>query len=294
MAEIRHEAAAVSVAEEEYRFKFLWRGRLFLAYNKGHRRYGDFYRSKPDFHPVLSPSGRELTTTWAHRYNHHHSIWIGHAKVNGVNVFHDNNPERPNLGDIVLEQAQVDEVAVPDLERGGGAPAGVRGARLRTVNGWVAKDGRRLCTERREIVVVAGAFGGVAHVIDLLSELQATEGPVELGQDTHSYLGVRVADSMDEEDGGRLRNSEGQEGAESCMGREAAWCDYSGQVAGQAVGITIVNHPQNPPTPFFTRAYGTMLANPTLHRSLLIPAGERLTLRWRLLFHEGDTTPLAP
>lgn len=36
-------AGNLQVVEEEYRFKFLWQGRLFLAYNKGCPRYGDFY-----------------------------------------------------------------------------------------------------------------------------------------------------------------------------------------------------------------------------------------------------------
>jgi hypothetical protein len=269
-------AGRLEVQEDEGRFKFLWRGRLFLAYNKGNPRYGDFYKSKPDFYPVLSPSGREVTTSSAYRYNHHHSLWIGHARANGVNFFHDNNPERPNLGDIVLEQAHV------DLLDGGSA------ARVRTTNAWVAKDGRRVMAERRDFVVRPGVHGGAAHAIDLLSELHASEGPVELGQDTHAYLGVRVADTIDEEDGGRILNSNGQEHEAGCMRQEADWCDYSGLVAGQPVGVAIMHHPQNPPAAFFTRAYGTVLSNPTLLAPVRIEAGQRLLQRWRVLVHEGD------
>ena len=273
----------LQVVEEEYRFKFLWQGHLFLAYNKGCPRYGDFYKSKPDFYPVLSPSGREVTLSSAHRYNHHHSIWIGHAKVNGINVFHDNNPARANLGDVVLEQASAGYAGHVGLP---GGPA----AWLQTVNGWVAKTGRRLMTERREVVVRPGVHGGRAHAIDLLSELQATEGPVELGQDAHAYLGVRVADTIDEEDGGRITNSNGQQTEAECMRQVAAWCDYSGLVAGEPVGVTVMHSPADPPRAFFTRAYGTMLSNPTLLAPAHIPAGERLVQRWRILVHEGDAS----
>ncbi|MGH2367817.1 MAG: PmoA family protein [Chloroflexota bacterium] len=263
-------AGRVEVMEEELRFQFLVRGRLVLAYNKGCLRYGDFYKSKPDLDPVLSPSGRRVTTTSAYRYNHHRSIWIGHAKVNGVNVFHDNNPTRPNLGDIVLEQAE--------------AAAQGQVATLSSTNGWVAKDGRRLLTERRTLRF---APGEAAHVLDIESILVASDGPVELGQDAHAYLGVRVADTMDEEDGGQLLNSQGAQGEAGTMRQVAEWVDYSGPVAGQIVGITLMVHPENPESACFTRAYGTMLANPTLLRPLTIRAGDALSQRFRLVIHEG-------
>lgn len=281
-----NEGGEIAAVEEQYRYKFLWRGRLFLAYNKGFTKYGDFYKSKPDFEPVLTPSGREVTTTAAHRYNHHHSIWIGHAKINGVNVFHDNNPERANLGDIVLEDAALEYIDVPAALQGAAGTV-----RLRTTNGWIAKNGRRLCTEHRTMAVTAAAYGGRAHVVDIDSDLLASEGEIVLEQDTHAYLGVRVADSMDEEDGGMIRNSNGQTNEAECMRQEAVWCDYSGEVAGQPAGVTMLVHPENPPTAFFTRAYGTFLANPTLLGSMTVPAGDHLRQRFRLLIHDGAWQP---
>lgn len=267
---------ALTVEEEEYRLKLLWNGRILLGYNKGYLTYGDFYKSKPDIHPVYSPSGRPLTTTAAHRYNHHRSLWIGHAQVNGVNVFHDNNPQRPNQGHIALESTNVE--------------IGTDGATvtLRTRNRWIEHDGQPLLTERRDLTVRAAVHGGQAHAIDVTSEVIASEGPVTLAQDKHAYLCVRVADSMDEEDGGQLLNSNGQTGEAGCMDQIAAWCDYSGQVAGSPVGVTIMHHPANPPTAFFARAYGALFSNLALLAPYHIPAGERLAQRWRVLCHEGD------
>ena len=272
----------LTIQEEEYRFKVLWNQRLLLGYNKGYLQYGDFYKSKPDIHPVHSPSGRPLTTTGAHRYNHHRSLWIGHARVNGVNVFHDNNPQRPNLGHIVLESA------TPEVLDDGAAVA------LRTRNRWVRHDGPMLLTERRDVIVRAAQHAGHAHAIDLTSELVASAGPITLERDTHAYLGLRVADSMDEEDGGQLLNSNGQRGEAGCMGQVADWCDYSGEVAGAAVGVTIMHHPDNPPTAFFARAYGALFSNPTLLTERHIAAGDRLVQRWRILLHEGDARSFDP
>lgn len=271
---------ALEVVEEELRWKFRRAGRLLIAYNRGNVRWGDFYKSKPDWYPVLTPSGREVTISSAYRYNHHHSIWIGHGNVNGVNVFHDNNPTRPNLGDIVLERAEL--------------LSGPQRASLDTTNGWLTKDGRRLLTERRRFSVIPDVQNGRANALDIESEIVASEGAIVLAKETHSYLGVRVADSMDVEDGGRAVNSEGDENEEGAMGKVARWLDYSGQVAGQAVGITIMHAPGNPPTPFFCRNYGTMLSNLTLHEPWSVGAGERLSQRWRIVVHDGDTASFSP
>lgn len=267
----------ISVQEEEYRFKVLYDQRLLLAYNKGCLRYGDFFKSKPDIHPVHSPSGRVLTTTNAHRYNHHRSLWIGHARVNEVNIFHDNNPERSNLGHISLVFA--------------GTRIGEDGSSvmLNTINRWVRRDGVTVLTERRDVVIRVGLHRGQAHAIDLSSELIATDKAILLKRDSHAYLGLRVADSMDEEDGGKLLNSRGQSGEAGCMGQVADWCDYSGEVAGAPVGVTLMHHPYNPPTAFFARSYGALFSNFTLLKPYLIPAGDRLLQRWRVLLHEGDS-----
>lgn len=142
------------IVEEELRFKFFSGDTFFLAYNKGCTRYGDMYKSRSDFYPVYSPSGREVTCTCAYRYNHHKSIFIGHANVNGINFFHDNNPTRTNLGDIVLEKSQheVDETGIC----------------VTTDNGWMTKAGVRMLDEVRYFTIIPGE---AAHIIDLASIL---------------------------------------------------------------------------------------------------------------------------
>ena len=259
------------VVEEELRLKFYRGDRFFLAYNKGCTTYGDMYKSRPDFYPAYSPSGREVTCTCAYRFNHHKSIFIGHANVNGANFFHDNDPTRPNLGDIVLESCRYET-------RSGGIE-------VTTHNGWITKDDVRLLDEERDFTVVPGTE---AHIIDLKSTLIASRTDLTFGQDIHGLLGVRVADTMDVEDGGMILNSNGERNEAQTMDRIARWVDYSGEVAGEEVGVTLMVHPSNPPTPFFTRDYGTMLASLTLREKYELPHKERLTLRYRILIHQGD------
>ena len=265
--------AAPRIIEEELRFKFYNRDTFLLAYNKGWVQYGDMYKSRPDFYPVYSPSGREVTCTCAYRYNHHKSVFIGHADVNGINFFHDNNPTRSNLGDIVLEKCQhgIDE----------------NGMHVMTHNGWITKAGIRLLEEERNFTVILGEN---AHIIDLTSTLIASQTDLTFEQDNHAFLGVRVADTMDVEDGGTILNANGQRNEEEAMRQSANWTDYSGVVAGKTVGVTLMNHPSNPPSAFFTRNYGTFLTNFTLLDKYELSRGERLTQRFRILVHEGDAT----
>ena len=265
--------AAPRIIEEELRFKFYNRDTFLLAYNKGWVQYGDMYKSRPDFYPVYSPSGREVTCTCAYRYNHHKSVFIGHADVNGINFFHDNNPTRSNLGDIVLEKCQhgIDE----------------NGMHVMTHNGWITKAGIRLLEEERNFTVILGEN---AHIIDLTSTLIASQTDLTFEQDNHAFLGVRVADTMDVEDGGTILNANGQRNEEEAMRQSANWTDYSGVVAGKMVGVTLMNHPSNPPSAFFTRNYGTFLTNFTLLDKYELSRGERLTQRFRILVHEGDAT----
>ena len=260
----------VRIVEEDLRYKFYAGDQFALAYNKGHLGYGDFYLSRPNFYPVLTPRGHQVTTSSAFRYNHHKSVFIGHAKVNGVTFFHDNNPTRDDLGDIRLDTATA---CVAD---------GV--ARIASRNTWVTKAGVEMLVEQRDI---AWRPDDVAHILDIVSSLTSLGGGITFGKDSHAYIGVRVADSMDVEDGGRVVNSEGGRDEAGTMGEHADWVDYSGLVAGDPVGVALITHPSNPPSPFFVRNYGTFLSNFTLHEPYRLPAGETLTQRFRLLIHDG-------
>ena len=87
----------------------------------------------------------------------------------------------------------------------------------------------------------------------------------------------------------------------AAWGKRADWCDYSGPVNGQTVGIALLDHPLNPrhPTWWMAREYGLLAANPfgqhefektaDAHAGdLKIPAGGNVTFRYRILLHAGD------
>ena len=88
---------------------------------------------------------------------------------------------------------------------------------------------------------------------------------------------------------------------EALWGKAARWVDYTAPVEGKVTGIACFDHPSNlrHPTTWHAREYGLIAANPFgLHDfekkpkgagDYVIKKGESLTLRYRWLFHGGDT-----
>ena len=105
---------------------------------------------------------------------------------------------------------------------------------------------------------------------------------------------------MDANNGGRIENSCGGIGEAETWGKPAHWCDYSGSLKGNPVGIAIFDHPKNlrHPTTWHARDYGLIAANPfglsyfekkpkgagnfTIKRSF------SRSFRYRFVFHQGD------
>lgn len=88
---------------------------------------------------------------------------------------------------------------------------------------------------------------------------------IEFGETKEAgILAVRVAPSMNGSRGGLISNSEGGVGEGDCWGRKASWCDYSGEVDGEMMGIAILDHPDNPnfPTRWHVRDYDLFATNP--------------------------------
>jgi len=166
---------------------------------------------------------------------------------------------------------------------------------------WLDQPGNVVLTEERQVTVYD--LGPGLRLMDVALTFHASEGPVTFGDTKEGgLLSVRVATSMDAKGQGRIENADGGIQEPECWGKRAAWCDYSGPVGGQVVGITFMDHPRNPlfPTHWHVRAYGLMTANPFglhdfyrdpehPHRGdWTIPAGESRAFYYRVLIHPGD------
>jgi hypothetical protein len=95
-------------------------------------------------------------------------------------------------------------------------------------------------------------------------------------------------------------NSECAVGEKAIWGKRADWVDFSGNVAGEEVGIAIFDNPGNlrHPTYWHARGYGLLAANPFGLRefthdrhqdgSIVIQPGGSVTLRYRVFIHHGN------
>ena len=133
------------------------------------------------------------------------------------------------------------------------------------------------------------------------------------GDQEEMGLGLRMAtplrvekSSEDDQDvppgNGTILDSAGRQNEEAVWGNAADWCDYSGTIAGQRVGITLLCHPENFRRSWFhARDYGFLEANPFGRQSfgkgakssIVVRPGETLRLRYGVLIHAGpeDSQP---
>jgi hypothetical protein len=107
-----------------------------------------------------------------------------------------------------------------------------------------------------------------------------------------------MADTLTEKAGGLITNSLGETTMKNVWGKRADWCDYTGTMDGEKVGLTILEHPSSfhHPTRWHARDYGLVSANPFADhaydpaapvRNVTLQPGESVHLRFRFIVH-GD------
>ena len=109
-------------------------------------------------------------------------------------------------------------------------------------------------------------------------------------------FGARVATAITEKNGGVITSSAGLKTAKNTWGQPAEWCDYSGTVDGQRVGITLMADPANfRPSWWHNRDYGLMVANPFGREAMkqgersavTVKRGQEFRLRFAAAIHAG-------
>ena len=260
---------------------------------------------RPYFYPLIGPTGVSMTRGYPmvpapegtenvgrlHPYDHphHRSFWFAHGDVNGA----DNWSE--GTGHATQRHA-----GFPRLVSGP-----VFGSFDETVE-WLDRDANSVMVETRRVTFFN--VGPDERLFDCSLRFNASTGTVTFGDTKEGGLiAVRVASSMDAperrrpEGAGKIENAYGGLQEDETWGKRAQWCDYSGPLDGQTVGICMMDHPTNPrfPTHWHVRGYGLMTANPfglhdfykdsDTHRGdWTIPAYESRNFNYRVLIHRGD------
>jgi len=256
---------------------------------------------KPILYPLRGPGGVPLTRSWPvekgiagepEDHPHHESLWFTHGSVNGHDFWapraHGAGPDGPI--------PHVEHVSVDRCESG-------ETAILETTSRWIAPDGNPVLTERRRMVFSADP---TARSVEVRLDLVADAGPVTFGDTKEGTFALRVRPQLQPKDSngsqgavGTLVNSEGLVDA-AVWGKRARWVDYSGPIDGTRFGIAMLDHPANlrHPTWWHAREYGLSGANPFgIHDftgepegtgNHTVAPGETLSLRYLVVFHEGD------
>jgi hypothetical protein len=241
------------------------------------------------FHPLATADGRVLTADRPPDHIWHHGLWFSWKYIRKVNYWEiEPRTGRPagrtswKPGRIQARRDGSARIALDLDYRPAGAPSPV-------------------LVERRILEISAPGSDGV-YAIDWRGEFRAAQD-LDLdrtpllgepnGQVNGGYAGLalRLAGSLE---GLRLMTDRGPAAPfenDRYRGRHAG-LDFSGRAGGRPAGIAILDHPSNPRSPVAWYAVQTAVMsffNPALlsPAPLLLRAGERMTLRYRILVHPG-------
>ena len=253
-----------------------WNNRLLTCY-RAHRS-----QKYPYLYPLAGPlTGLSLTAETSLPWPHHRSLFFGCDRVNGGNYWQEGFEQGqilstgPKLGQVTKNSVEILDAC--DWQKPGGQP--------------VMKDQRRMTITIPDTKL---------RFVDWEIRWEAVEA-VTIPKTNHSLFAVRAAADLTPDGGGNLTNAEGQSGEKGTFGKASAWCDFSGKregVPGTPVeGLALFDHPKNPwpACPWFTRNYGFMSPTPFnfQEQPWRLPAGQSVTLRYRVVLHAGDAQEAA-
>lgn len=222
-------------------------------------------------YPLEPRAGEASDHAW------HRGIWYGHGIINGQDFWRELGREK--TARLVAS-----------------APPKVGSNHLELHTEMVAPGERKLGTIVQEYRL---ADAGKLRRIDVRITIAGAPGlDLTFGDTDDGGFGFRLADEFREDKGAVLRNSEGGMGSKQIWGKNARWVDYEAKREGAAIGVSLFDHPSNLryPTGWHARGYSLCSANPFAAHSFdksapdgsyTLPAGKRLTLRYRLLIREG-------
>lgn len=303
--------------ESEKRVDVMIDGKPFTAYIYP----GPEVLKKPVLYPVRTAGGNFITRGWpmdprpGERVDHPHHVgmWFNYGDVNGHDFWNNSNDISPGnkgpFGTIV-------HTGITAMKNGNDH------AELTVTANWLDKDSKPILTEKTTFIF---AGKGNERSIDRITTLTALKEPVVFKDNKEGLVAMRVARSLEHPSNkaevftdasgvatkvpalnnagvtGHYLSSEGVEG-DAVWGTRAKWVNLSGTVNGEAVTITLFDHPKNVgyPTYWHARGYGLFAANP-LAPSIFsngkaapmdyqLAPGQSVTFRYRFAITSGTVT----
>jgi hypothetical protein len=244
---------------------------------------------RPYIYPLLTPAGIAVTRNYPMKtvegeptdHVHHRSMWISFGDVNGMDFW----GEAEGSGKIVQTKIDFNPITVGPYWS------------IHTTDDWLKPDGKKMCADERYTAFYSCDFG---TLIVSMIKITASAGPIKLGDTKEGFAAIRLAPSLALKGGtGHILNSEGDKD-DRAWGKRAKWVDYTGQIDGKTVGVTMFDAHTNYgyPTYWHARDYGLLAANPfggkaftgddKMESPLSIERGKSVGFRYITLIHDGS------
>jgi Methane oxygenase PmoA len=294
----------VKLTQESNRVHVEIGGKPFTDYYFGPDEGRPYVR--PYMWPVRAADGTDVTSDQfrAHQtdpkadHPHHRSLWVAHGDVGGADHWSlGKTPLKPESWGDLPKQRHV------RFEK-------VEGDTLVEDLVWEDKEHKPMLNERRTVRFIAYPDG--SRGVDITSQFSADGKPVTFGDTKEAGLAsVRVVKSISDNpvltlstgatssrNPDKAKKDPGDEA--NVWGKEADWCDISGQINGKPYGVAILNSPTNPlSAKWHARRYGLVGANnigtkdfdksnPKIYTPFTIEPGKPATFRYRVIIHEDD------
>jgi hypothetical protein len=254
--------------------------------------YSDPHISRPYFKDLYAPGSVRVSRVHPPRagsdpldHGHYHpGLWLAFGDLSGADSWRNKAPVE-----------HISFVQVPTA----------RGAQgTFSVRNRYRQGGEIVCEETCRYTFLIRPSG---FLILWESTFASDQGDFWFGDQEEMGLGVRVATPLmvkpRKQDArlpcaGRILDDQGRRNEPGIWGKHALWCDYSGPLADQFAGITIMPDPDNfRPCWWHTRNYGFMAANPFGRAAfkagpvskVTVKQGESFRLSYGILLHATET-----
>ena len=244
-------------------------------------------------HPVLSPSGKQITDDYPPNHKHHHGIWFAWTHTE----FEGRSPDFWNMGD------GKGFVRFESLDKTWSGPVHA---------GFISQHRQMDLTEKADKPKTAlletwnvklYASGNDPRQPYFLFDMEITDtcahGPLKLPQYRYGGIGVRGNWAWDGKDKLNFLNSEGMTDRSKGDRAETVgrWAHMGGLVDGALTGIAVLGHPANVRAPQPQRIHPTepfLNLAPQQAGDVEITPDKPLTLRYRFVVADGapDKTEL--
>jgi hypothetical protein len=274
--------------------------------------FTDFYIAgemvtKPYLWPLRAATGTSVTRNWPMEvtddektgvkldHQHQRGLWFAHDSVNGIDFWNNEAKPIPPTSPNAYKSQKLGRITLVKL---GEVKSGKDKGTLAATFDWKDLQGNKLLTETRVMSFYADKND---RRFDVDITLTAADAPVTFGDGKDGAFGIRMRPVLQEDTGtGHISNADGMVGEKELWGKPSNWCDYSGTIGDEKVGIAILDNPANPrhPVRWHARAYGLFAANPfglsvftndkTQNGATTIQPGQSLRYQYRVIIHPGD------